>query len=149
MMYIKVLIAAALLSSCAASGTKFSEIQSNTFNKSLMTGVWAESVDTSLACDAKNLHNSFEFADEDKTLIFKLDRLWKIANEKSVTQYSAKIIKSSNNSLTIAYDDTLGLPDGYPTEWDIIFVADGVYRWKASSWPDNKVNSVVGIRCSK
>lgn len=126
-----------------------SHTQSKEFDKAQMSGVWAESVDTSLACDSKNLHNSFEFSDDGKTLVFKLDRPWVIATGKEISQYSAKIIKSSHHSLTIEYLDSAGLPEGYPKEWDIVFVADGVYRWKASSWPDTKVNSVVGIRCSK
>lgn len=141
-----ILIITLLLSGCS---NESSHSQSKIFDKAQMSGVWAESVDASLACDSKNLHNRFEFSDDDKTLIFKLDRPWKIATDKEVSQYSAKIIKESHNSLTIEYFDTAGLPEGYPKEWDIVFVADGVYRWKASSWPDTKVNSVVGIRCSK
>jgi len=140
------LIVSLFLLACANA---FAQTEPELFDKTLMAGVWAESVDTSPACDTNNLHNSFEFSDDGKTLVFKLDRPWKIATDKEVSQYSAKIIQESHHSLTIEYFDTADLPEDYPKEWDIIFVADGVYRWKASSWPDAKVNSVVGIRCSK
>jgi hypothetical protein len=141
-----ILIITLFFSGCTSES---SQAKPNTFDKAQMSGVWTESVDTSIACDSKNLHNSFEFSADGKTLTFKLDRPWKIANDKEVSQYSAKIIKESQNSLTIEYFDTEGLPEDYPKAWDIVFVADGVYRWKASNWPDSKVNSVVGIRCSK
>jgi hypothetical protein len=119
------------------------------FDKSLTSGVWSESINTSQACNAENLHNSFEFSDGGKTLVFKLDRLWQIANGKSVDHYSAKILESTKNSIIIEYNDIGDLPSDYPKTWEMVFVAKGVYRWRATSWSSGEVNSVVGIRCSE
>lgn len=122
---------------------------SEDFDKTLIIGVWSESIDTSQACNPDNLHNSFEFADSGQTLVFKLDRLWKIADGKTVDHYSARILETTKNTMTIEYNDIGELPEDYPKTWEIAFVAKGVYRWRASSWPAGKVNSVVGIRCSE
>ncbi len=119
------------------------------FDKSLIAGVWSESINTSQACNSENLHTTFELTNEGKNLVFKLDRAWEIATGKSVTEYTAKVLSSTSNSMTIEYENLSGLPDNYPETWEISFVAPGVYRWRASSWPAGKVNSVVGIRCSQ
>lgn len=135
-----------LFSSCTDA---VSQPSLDVFDPVQLSGIWVEGIDTGQACGAHNLHHRFVLSEDGQTLVFKLDRRWKIANDKEVNQYSANIIKATAHSLTIEYLDLAGLPEGYPTQWDIAFVAEGVYRWKASHWPEDKVNSVVGVRCAK
>lgn len=122
--------------------------QGMAFDRSLLGGIWAESVDTTDACAMSNLHNTFELSADGKTLVFKLDRKWKIASGDPLERYSATVVRSTRQSLVIRYNADIGtLPPGYPTEWELAFVAPGVYRWRATEWPEGKVNNVVGVKC--
>lgn len=119
------------------------------FDRSLLAGVWAESVNTSPACAESNLHHTFELTTDGKTLNFKLDRKWTIATGQAVERYSATVVSSTKHSLVIRYNTDIGTPpSGYPIEWEISFVAPGVYRWRAEAWPEGNVNTVVGVKCS-
>ena len=119
------------------------------FERSALTGLWAESVNTKPACAEDNLHHHFELSEDGKTLVFKLDRKWRIASGEAVESYSATVVSSTNRKLVIRYNSDIGtLPVGYPTEWELAFVAPDVYRWRATEWPEGKVNPVVGVRCA-
>lgn len=119
------------------------------FDKSLLPGLWAESVNTQPACAGDNLHFRFELSEDGKILGFKLDRMWTIASGKSVDKYSAKVLETTASTMVIEYIDLNEVPDGYPKVWELAFVSPGVYRWRATVWPEGKVNTVVGIRCTE
>lgn len=120
------------------------------FDRSLLAGLWAESVNTKAVCAKENLHHRFDLSADGKTLTFQLDRKWKIASGKMVDRYSATVLKSTAQTLVMQYNPDIGpLPDRYPKEWELAFVAPGVYRWRATEWPPGEVNPVVGVRCSK
>ena len=59
------------------------------------------------------------------------------------------VLAETDRSLTLRYDnETRRTSDGKLVEWQLIFVAPGVFRWRETDWPEGKVNGVVGIRCS-
>jgi hypothetical protein len=124
-------------------------VSAQDFDKSLLPGLWAESVNTQPACESDNLHFRFELSEEGKILGFKLDRMWQVANGKSVDKYSAKVLEVTNRTMVIEYIDLDGLPEGYPKAWELAFVSPGVYRWRATVWTEGEVNPVVGIRCTE
>lgn len=143
----------ALLSGCTSS-TVFSQEQPGvsvqSFDRSLLAGTWVENVNTKLACSVDNLHYRFELDSEGKTLEFLLDRKWRIASGEVVDRYSATVVSNTDRTLIIRYNVDAGVaPTGYPSEWEMAFVAPGIYRWHATNWPEGKVNVVVGIRCGK
>ncbi len=119
------------------------------FDKTVLSGLWAESVNTQPACASDTLHFRFELSEDGKILSFKLDRMWQVANGKSVDKYSAKVLEATSRTMVIEYIDIDGLPDGYPKAWELAFVSPGVYRWRATVWPEGEVNPVVGIRCTE
>jgi hypothetical protein len=119
------------------------------FDRSLLSGVWVESDNTDYACTSDKPHQRFELSKDGKTLVFKFDRMLPIVTGKTVDQYSATVILATPRALVIEYNDTEGLPKGFPTTWELAFVAPGTFRWRATEWPVGHVNRVVGVRCSQ
>jgi len=137
-----------LFLACANCEAEPPSEQAAPFDRSLLGGVWAESVDTMPACAMTNLHNTFELSPDGRTLVFKLDRKSKIASGNEVEQYSATVLRSTSQSLFIRYNADIGtLPPGFPLDWEIVFVTPGVYRWHAEKWKEGEVNNVVGVKC--
>ena len=123
--------------------------QAQGFDRALLSGLWVESTDTKPACESDNLHVRYELSADGRVLVFKLDRPFRINPGRTVDQYSATVVRSTPRSLVIRYNSDVGDPPAnYPKEWEMAFVAPGVYRWRATEWPKGRVNSVVGIRCS-
>mgnify|MGYP006864925270 CR=1 FL=1 len=82
------------------------------------------------------------------TLVFKLDRKWKIATGNHVEQYSATVLSTTPWILTIRYNADIGpLPPDYPLQWEMAFVGPGIFRWRATEWRGDQVNTIVGVRC--
>jgi len=119
------------------------------FDRSLLSGEWVESDSTDFACTRDKPHQRFELSADGKTLVFKIDRKLPIASSKIVDLYSATVILATPKALVINYNDTEGLPKGFPKSWELAFIAPGVYRWRATDWPEGHVNRVVGVRCSQ
>lgn len=118
------------------------------FDRALLAGTWADSDSTAPACARNNLHYTLELSADGKTLVFKLDRKWKIATGAQVEQYSATVLDAAPQMLTIRYNADIGpLPADYPAKWEMAFVAPGVYRWRATEWRGGEVNTIVGVRC--
>lgn len=118
------------------------------FDHSLLAGTWADSDSTAPVCAKNNLHYKLELSADGKTLVFKLDRKWKIATGAHVEQYSATVIDVEPQMLTIRYNADIGpLPPDYPAKWEMAFVAPGIYRWRATEWRGGQVSTIVGVRC--
>lgn len=118
------------------------------FDRALLAGTWADSDSTAPACARNNLHYTLELSADGKTLVFKLDRKWRIATGAQVEQYSATVLDVAPQMLTIRYNADIGpLPADYPAKWEMAFVAPGVYRWRATEWRGGEVNTIVGVRC--
>ena len=124
--------------------------QAEEFDRSLLSGLWAENANTRLACAPEELHVRYELSADGKGLIIKFDRKEKINSGKTVEQFSATVLRSDAHTLVIRYNADAGdFGPNYPKEWEMVFVAPGVYRWRATDWPEGRVNAVVGIRCSQ
>src|SRR5208282_2726344 len=123
-------------------------VSAQEFDRSLLTGDWVESDNTDFACTSNKAHQRFELSEDGKTLVFKLNRKLLIATGKIVDQYSASVLLALPKSLIIEYNDTEGLPKGFPKTWELAFIAPGVYRWRVTVAPEGHVNYVVGVRCS-
>lgn len=123
-------------------------VQAQEFDRALLSGLWAENASTKPACEADNPRVRYELSPDGKVLVFKLDRPLRIGTGRTVSQYSATVVRSTARSLVIRYNADIGeTPPDYPKEWEMSFVAPGVYRWRATEPPDGRVNPVVGIRC--
>jgi hypothetical protein len=110
--------------------------------------LWGESDGDSDPCGAANVKHRFELSDEQRTLTLHLDREHVLTSGKAVRNYSAKIVESSENLLTIIYNEDAGdFADGAPREWQLIFDVFGNYRWRASSWDAGRLSPVIGYRC--
>ena len=123
-------------------------VSAQEFDRSLLTGDWVESDNTDFACTSNKAHQRFELSEDGKTLVFKLNRKLLIATGKMVDQYSASVLLALPKALIIEYNDTEGLPKGFPKTWELAFIAPGIYRWRATVMPEGHVNYVVGVRCS-
>jgi hypothetical protein len=124
-------------------------VHAQEFERDLLSGLWAVNSSTRPACTPDSLHARHELSADGKVLLFMLDRKWKLNSGKTVDQYSATVLRSTTRSLFIKYNDDAGEHRAdYPKEWEMAFVAPGVYRWRATDWPEGRVNPVVGIRCS-
>jgi hypothetical protein len=51
-------------------------VHAQEFDRALLSGLWAESSSTKLACTPDSLHSRFELSADGKVLLFKLDRKW-------------------------------------------------------------------------
>lgn len=126
------------------------QVLAQDFDRSLLEGAWVVNSNTDYACTENKLHTRFKLSADGKTLKFIQDREWKLNSGKTVEHYSATVISNTNRVLTIKYNTDAGEhPPNYPKEWEMAFVAPGVYRWRATNWPRGRVNVVVGIRCSQ
>lgn len=120
-----------------------------TFDLNLINGVWAESVNSELACVPENLHFRMKIDRENRKLIFNLDRKWKISTGEYTNQYSATILETSKDSLVVRYDnETRKTLDGEPIKWEMYFFSPDVYQWRETSWESEKFNQVVGNKCA-
>jgi hypothetical protein len=50
--------------------------------------------------------------------------------------------------LIIKYGPELAnIPEEF-REWEMRFIGPGTYLWRATSWPPNQFNTVIGVKCS-
>lgn len=120
---------------------------SEPFDWSLLEGRWAESADHAYGCRKDNLHFTFAISADRSRLTFKLDRPWPIAGQQ-VTEYSAQVTKAAGRTLLIRYGEELKNIPAEMREWELRFIGPGTYRWRASSWPANQFNTVIGVKCN-
>lgn len=135
------MLAILLLSAAAAAApTPFDDAQ--------LSGSWSESVNTSATCSGERRFTRMQLSDDHQRLAIFNDRTW--TSKLGVTNhFAATITAETEHSLTLVYDhENRRNADGKLVEWQIVFVAPGVFRWRETSWPEGKVNGVVGIRCS-
>ena len=118
------------------------------FDWSLLQGKWAESTRHQFGCRPENLHQWLTVSEDKKTITFKNDRKWVIGTGQEVEEYSASILRSSENVLVIKYGPTLpGIPDEM-REWEMRFIGPSTYRWRATAWREGEYNEVIGVKCS-
>ncbi len=117
------------------------------FDWSLLSGKWAESVEAKFGCRPDNLHQNFVVSPDRKRLTFKLDRKWRVSTGAMLTEYNAAVVRAEPNSLIIKYGPELkGIPDEM-REWELRFIGPGAYRWRATAWPQGQYNDVIGVKC--
>jgi hypothetical protein len=118
-----------------------------TFDWSLLKGIWAESAENKFGCSSDNVHQTFDVSTDRKTLTFINDRKWRLDNGEELVRYSATIVSAAPNVLVIKYGNELkDMPDEY-REWEMRFIGPGTYRWRATSWPQGRYNAVIGVKC--
>jgi hypothetical protein len=129
------------------ASAQLAQPQGLAFPVSQLSGWWAESYSTKPACDPSNVRTRQVFAPDGKRLQFVFDRPWQ--TELGMKSHSwATIISSTERTLVIRYDDeTRRKQSGQPIEWELSMAAPGVYRWRETDWKQDRVNTVVGIRC--
>ncbi|MCU0869107.1 MAG: hypothetical protein MUF30_05790 [Burkholderiales bacterium] len=119
------------------------------FSPDQLSGWWAESYNTDVACGPQNLRAKHEFSADGKRLVIRFDRKW-TTELGEMEKVEAIIVGSSDRTITIRYDgETRRKDSGALQEWELTIVAPGVYRWRETDWPVGEVNTVVGIRCSE
>ena len=121
---------------------------SQSFDWSLLKGQWAESVEHKFACRPDNLHHKFVVSADRKTIRFQLDRKWKIGTGQRVESYSATVVKSAPNVLTLRYGPEVAGLATEMREWQLRFIGPGTYRWHLTVWPEGQYNQVIGVKCS-
>jgi len=124
-----------------------STTSAQSFDWSLLQGEWAESTKNQFGCRPDNLHHRFEVSADKKSIVFKLDRKWRIGTGKEVERYAATIKKVGPNALVISYGPELGEMSAEMKEWELRFIGPGTYRWRSTSWPEGKYNTVIGVKC--
>jgi hypothetical protein len=113
----------------------------------MLQGLWAESVDAQFACVPSNLHARLSLSEDGKTLVFELDRKWKLSSGKKVQSYSAEVIRSEPRVLFIRYNADAGTAPPDQQEWEMRFLGPGTYRWRSTAWPEGRYNTVIGVKC--
>lgn len=118
------------------------------FDETQLAGSWSESVNTNSVCSGERRFTRMQLSDDRQRLAIFNNRTW--SSKLGVTNhFAATVTAESEHSLTLVYDnETRRTASGKLVEWELIFVAPGVFRWRETSWPDGKVNGVVGVRCS-
>jgi hypothetical protein len=124
-----------------------STVLAQSFDWTLLQGQWAESTKNQFACRPDNLHHRFEPSADKKSIVFRLDRKWKILTGKEVEHYAATIKKAELNVLVISYGPELGETPPEMKEWELRFIGPGTYRWRSTAWPEGQYNAVIGIKC--
>lgn len=120
------------------------------FDAEQLSGDWVESYNNKTACSPDNLHFKMEIKPTEKKFVVQLDRMWKLDNGETTDHYSASIISATDRTLVIRYDnETRARKDGSLVEWELSVAAPGIYRWRETTWGEDEVNTVVGVRCSK
>lgn len=118
------------------------------FDETQLSGSWAESVNANSACDGVRRFSRMQLSDNRQRLAIFNDRTW-VSKLGETNRFAATVLAETERSLTLRYDnETRRTADGKLVEWQLIFVAPGVFRWRETDWPEGKVNGVVGIRCS-
>lgn len=149
--HLKPLMAAVLaagLSTTAAPSLARSDPAPFPFDAAQLSGWWAESYNTNLACGPDNLRTTLQVDPVARRLEMKFDRQWQTALGPA-DHVGAKIVYASRRTLIIQYDHEKRLKKtGQPVEWELAVVAPGVYRWRDTEWQPGDVNTVVGIRCT-
>ena len=133
---------AILLLSAAASAAPLA------FDETQLSGSWAESVNTNSVCDGTRRFSRMQLSDDRQKLAIFNDRTW-ASKLGETNRFAATVLADTERSLTLRYDnETRRTADGKLVEWQLIFIAPGVFRWRETDWPEGKVNGVVGVRCT-
>lgn len=133
---------ATLLLSAAVTAAPFP------FDETQLSGSWAESVNANSACDGARRLSRMQLSDDHRRLAIFNDRTW-VSKLGETNRFAATVLAETERSLTLRYDnETRRTGEGKLVEWQLIFVAPGVFRWRETDWVEGKVNGVVGIRCS-
>jgi hypothetical protein len=119
-----------------------------TFDWTLLDGLWAESTEHQFGCRPDNVHQRFNVAADRKSVAIQFDRIWKIGTGKSVVQIEAAILSATPNKLIIRYGPELGEMPPAMREWELRFIGPGTYRWRSTAWPPGVYNEVIGVKCS-
>lgn len=118
------------------------------FDETQLSGSWAESVNANIACDGVRRLSRMQLSDDRQKLAIFNDRTW-VSKLGETNRFAATVLAETERSLTLRYDnETRRTSEGKLVEWQLIFVAPGVFRWRETDWAEGKVNGVVGIRCS-
>lgn len=140
------LLAAVVLTVTACGGST-SERPAQ-FDMLQIAGWWAESSDTTDACDRSKARMKYTLSADGSRLLVRFDRARK-TGDREVDAFEAEVLKSSRRSLTLRYpSETRPGASGEPGSWDMVFVAPGIYRWRETRWSPGRVNEVIGVRCS-
>jgi hypothetical protein len=118
------------------------------FDWALLEGRWSEGADARFACGADKLQRRMTPSEDRRTLVFENDRPQKLAGGAEVLRYTAAILEAQPFALRIRYGAELGLPEAQ-REWELRFVAPGLYRWRAAAAPEGRFVAVFGVRCEK
>jgi hypothetical protein len=118
------------------------------FNAQQLSGWWSDSASTSQACTKENPRIRYQFDPDGKRVTLLFDRKWDTEIGES-DKFGAIVLSSTERTLVIQYDNESRKDDaGKLIQWELVIVAPGVYRWRATAWPPGAVNVVVGVRCS-
>ncbi len=118
------------------------------FDETQLSGSWAESVNADSVCDGARRFSRMQLSDDRQKLTIFNDRTW-VSTLGETNRFAATVLAETEHSLTLRYDNETRLAaDGKLVEWQLIFIAPGVFRWREVHWPEGKVNGVVGVRCS-
>lgn len=125
------------------------ETQKFYFDVSLLSGIWSESYSTSEVCSPTNRLMRMQFSNDRREFAILYDKK-NMTSLGEMDRINASVISSTTSSVVIRYENESRLKiSGKPMEWELSVVAPGVYRWRETDWPQDKVNVVVGIRCSQ
>jgi hypothetical protein len=117
------------------------------FDRNQLSGWWAESFNTDLACGPDNVRTTMEVSPDGKRLEMRFDRKWKTELGET-DHFGATIVSATSRTLIIRYENEKRVkPTGGLVEWELAIVAPGVYRWRETAWRSGEVNTVVGVRC--
>lgn len=116
---------------------------------SLLAGSWQENWDRGEVCTPSSANFTMTLDRKSKTLVFQYDREVQSFDGQKRTALTYFVREYRPRSLVLALDgETRKGDSGNPVEWELIFVGRGIYRWRATEWPNREVNRIIGVRCS-
>ena len=135
------------LFTCLAIASMSGSAHAQDFDWAVLDGQWAESTGGQYGCRSDNLGHRFVVSPDKKQLTFQLTRKWMNPAGQEIEQYTASILSAEANSLMIKYSPDLPGMTAETLEWELRFIGPGTYRWRLASWPADRYNAVIGVKC--
>ena len=118
--------------------------------RKVLDGWWdtgGEAESRQFCTPGRTLHRHV-FSEDGRALTWAFERPEKIYDGTEVSSVTYRIIGATSVTLTLALEGETRLnPKGAPIVWELVVIADGVFRWRATHFPFGTYNRVWGKRC--
>jgi hypothetical protein len=88
------------------------------------------------------------FSDDGTTITWEFERPRRIYDGSEVTSLQYRVLGATSVSLVLALDgETRKDKEGRPLVWELVMVDNGMFRWRATTFPPGVYSPVWARRC--